>query len=564
MIFPAMPSDADISMKPPVAPRADAGKSRGGLGLLEASESTAPPTILEAAELVAAAESTHLGWLQRSTLGKALQWCVSRFSAFGAKRESGRTPAALVSLIVHLLLFLILAIWGISGQNGNSEAFDFQVQSGVEFDDRAVAEMTLASGDAPPPPAPTTEPLLEAPAPSESSETAKLSELLTVETMEKTATDTAAQINKLFSASGSSLSPAFVAMGVDGRQPAQRKQIALARGGTLESEQAVEDALDWLAAHQLPNGAWSLVHDGGECDGRCGNPGSHERFDPAATGLSLLAFLGAGYTHQAGKHQKTVHKGVYYLLQVLEETPQGGSFLYQSDRGMYNHGIAAFALCEAYQLSRDKDLKRPAEQAIEFIVNAQSYQGGWGYTPKKPGDLTISGWQAMALKSAFAAEIEVPTSTLRRMSQFLDTQADERGVMYGYGTPTAKSTTCTSIGMMLRMMLGTGHTDPRILEGSTYLLQLGPSNNDIYFNYYATLALFHVGGGFWKEWNPLIREHLIASQARDGHERGSWYFDNAYGKEGGRLYTTAMAAMTLEVYYRFSPLYQQAEAPFEL
>lgn len=535
--------------------------------MMPAETNTLEQPTISAPPLVGVEPSQQLEQVDGPTNGRRSGWrlwITDQIRRLGHVWESRRTPAVLVSLIVHTALFLLLAIWTVAGHSGSSDAFDFQVETGLINELQPVAELILASGDAPPPPAPVSEPKLEAPAPSEASQTAALAELLTVRETNPTTFDSKAKLNNLLKASAESSSAAFVAMGVDGRQPAQRKQVALARGGTLESEQAVEDALDWLAAHQLPNGAWSLLHDSGECNGRCGNPGSHERFDPAATGLSLLAFLGAGYTHQQGKHQKTVQRGVYFLLQIHEETPQGGSFLYQSERGMYNHGIAAFAICEAYQLSRDGDLKRPAEQAVEFIVNAQSYQGGWGYTPKKPGDLTLTGWQVMALKSAAAAGIEVPTSTLHRMSRFLDSQTNEEGVLYGYVTPTAISTTCTSIGMLLRLMLGLGHTDPRILEGATFLQQQGVSANDVYFNYYATLSLFHVGGGFWKEWNPRVREHLIASQARDGHERGSWYFDNPYGKEGGRLYTTAMAAMTLEVYYRFSPLYQQAETPFEL
>jgi hypothetical protein len=230
---------------------------------------------------------------------------------------------------------------------------------------------------------------------------------------------------------------------------------------------------------------------------------------------------------------------------------------------MYNHGIAAFALCEAYQLSEDPDLKEPAQRAIDFIASAQSYQGGWGYLPRQPGDLTLSGWQIMALKSAFAAGLYVPPSAILRIDPFLDTQMADSGVTYGYRRKGA-SPTCTAIGMLVRLFRDWMHTDPRIMAGAEFLLKSGPSNSDVYFNYYATLTLFHLGAGYWEEWNPKIREHLVNTQVHQGHEAGSWYFDNPFGKEGGRVYTTAMCAMTLEVYYRFSPLYQQTDQPFEL
>jgi len=355
----------------------------------------------------------------------------------------------------------------------------------------------------------------------------------------------------------------LAATGVDGRSAENRDRTAKARGGTLESELAVERALDWLAAHQLPSGGWSLIHDGGKCNGQCKNNGSGARYEPAATGLALLAFLGAGYTHKSGKHQRTVHDGVYYLLQIMEEAHNTGSFLHQSERGMYNHGIAAFALCEAYQLSGDQDLKQPAQLAVNFIFSAQNYSGGWGYLPKQPGDLTISGWQMMAIKSAHAAGLDVPSSVILRVDNFLDTKQVPSGIFYGYSTPE-KDPTCSAIGVLLRLFRGWSHTDPRALELAQFLVKKGRSNGDVYYNYYATLLLFHLGGPAWDTWNPAIREHLVKTQNQSGHEAGSWFFEDQYAKEGGRVYMTAMCAMTLEVYYRFSPLYQQADRPFKL
>ena len=250
-------------------------------------------------------------------------------------------------------------------------------------------------------------------------------------------------------------------------------------------------------------------------------------------------------------------------MQIMEEVPGGGSFLHQSDRGMYNHGIATFALCEGYQLTKDEDLRRAAQLAINFILSAQNYAGGWGYLPKQPGDLTITGWQVMALKSAHAAGLDVPSDAIIRIDNFLGTQQVPSGVFYGYRKPD-KHATCSSIGVLIRLYRGWSHTDPRALELAQFLHKQGRSNGDAYFNYYATLLLFHIGGEPWKQWNERMREHLIKTQATDGHELGSWYFDNQFGKEGGRVYTTAMCAMTLEVYYRFSPLYQQSDRPFEL
>jgi hypothetical protein len=79
----------------------------------------------------------------------------------------------------------------------------------------------------------------------------------------------------------------------------------------------------------------------------------------------------------------------------------------------------------------------------------------------------------------------------------------------------------------------------------------------MYFNYYASQVLHHIGGPNWEKWNPRMREYLIRTQATDGHEMGSWYFAESHSTPGGRLYTTAMATMTLEVYYRYMPMYKE-------
>ena len=503
-----------------------------------------------------------------STLARLITFAWLRSPAKRSQRGASqrnwtRLPAFLSSIVLHCAIFICLALWSITQQLGGARVFDFEATSTDRLKLEQPVEMKLATGDKPPPPQQVPQEAIDQPKFSSMATSKAVSELLTVRGPAQAEIENAGEFDRLLNAASLSMNSTFASTGVDGRKLKERRKVALERGGTLESEKAVEAGLDWIAEHQQPNGSWSLIHSNGVCKGRCKNDGAKGRFDTAATGLSLLSFLGAGYTHKDGKHRTTVRKGVYFLIQVMEETPQGGSFLYQSDRGMYNHGIAAFALCEAYQLTNDKDLREPAQKAIDFIVSAQNYRGGWGYLPKQPGDLTLSGWQIMALKSAFAAGLEIPDHTILKIDGFLDTQQSLGGTFFGYGKP-GKSPTCTSIGLLVRLFRGMTYTDPRVLDGAAYLRGLGPSNTDAYYNYYVTLFLFHIGGGLWEHWNPVIRNHLVESQSNRGHEAGSWYFDNPYGREGGRLYTTAMCVMTLEVYYRFSPLYQQTDDRFDL
>ncbi len=76
----------------------------------------------------------------------------------------------------------------------------------------------------------------------------------------------------------------------------------------------------------------------------------------------------------------------------------------------------------------------------------------------------------------------------------------------------------------------------------------------MYFYYYAAQVMHHYGGESWREWNAWMRDYLVHEQSRKGTERGSWMLDGPHDA-AGRLYCTAMAAMTLEIYYRYSPVY---------
>ena len=108
------------------------------------------------------------------------------------------------------------------------------------------------------------------------------------------------------------------------------------------------------------------------------------------------------------------------------------------------------------------------------------------------------------------------------------------------------------------MYIGWGRKEPALEAGVKFLDATGPSRNDMYYNYYATQVLHHWGGEEWENWNKVMREQLVKSQRRKGHSAGSWDVADSHGGAGGRLYMTSLCVMTLEVYYRHLPLYQQA------
>lgn len=552
----------DDTLQPPSV----SGAAGPGAAREESESSVSPPSGggQEPATATTAATAPVAGDNPVSTRWQRL---ASWFSGLASERFA---PGFLVSLIVHTSLLLLLALWTVAnvGRGGGDAGLVAVIQDAGATPAIELVDAMLASGEVTPQAASS---LAQSALPGTALETVSAgsmgADLKDLATRQEIGSGVKAPVlqsaaGALLESTARSTNATFGTVNVDGRRPESRQRLALERGGSVESEAAVELALQWLAAHQRPNGSWSLIHTTEACGASCTHPGSPERYDPAATGLALLAFLGAGYTHRDGKYAAVVKKGVYYLLQIMEETPQGGSFLTSCPQGMYNQGVATFALCEAYQLSRDEALRAPAQRAVEFIVHAQNDMGGWGYLPKRPGDLTITGWQTMALKSADGAEIYIPAHTIVRIDKFLDSQTDDQKIFYGYAGP-GKSETCTAIGLLLRLFRNWPNSDPRILAGVAYLEKQGVSVHDIYRNYYATLLFFHIGGGAFDAWNPRMRESLVQSQSRSGHSAGSWYFDDKFGETGGRLYTTAMAAMTLEVYYRFSPIYLNSERPFE-
>ena len=107
--------------------------------------------------------------------------------------------------------------------------------------------------------------------------------------------------------------------------------------------------------------------------------------------MALLAFYGAGYTHSKGPYQEQLKRGLYYLGSRMLLTANGGDL---QEGTMYAHGISTIALCEAYAMSGDENLRPFAEQAVRFVLYAQDRRGGgWRDSPGEPGDTTMHGWQ---------------------------------------------------------------------------------------------------------------------------------------------------------------------------
>jgi hypothetical protein len=356
-------------------------------------------------------------------------------------------------------------------------------------------------------------------------------------------------------------------------------------GANAASELAVERAIDWLTRHQDKDGRWDAgtaryadgsavngdddftVHcpPGETCFGEC----AYWEADTALTGLALLTYLGAGYTHVQGRYADNVSRGLDFLL---SEQKRDGDLRGRSKVvGMYCHAMATLALCEAYALSGDARLRDPAARAIAFMVSARAADRmAWRYAPGAPvGDTSILGWVVMGLKSAREIGIPIPeeTSINRGTLDWLDKVATgESKGLARYQPAEPVTPTMTAEAWVCRQFLGIGGPGGASSEAAAFLLthESDRGATNIYYWYYATLALYQHGGEPWSQWNSRVRDKLVGLQISRGHQTGSWEPDSSlYGSKGGRIYCTALAALTLEVYYRYLRLYDEPKIPLE-
>lgn len=230
--------------------------------------------------------------------------------------------------------------------------------------------------------------------------------------------------------------------------------------------------------------------------------------------------------------------------------------------GMYAHGQGAIVLCEAYAMTGDEMLREPAQRSIEFIVDAQHPAGGWRYRPGEPGDTSVLGWQVMALQSARVAGLKVPEETFELAGQYLDRVQSGDGFSYSYQRGRSPTHVMTAEAMLCRMYSGWTFDDPGLSEGVTRLVDRFPpkrSDTNIYYWYYASQVMHHAGGVDWERWNRRLREILVQTQEKSGHEAGSWNPRGPHAQAGGRIYMTSLAICTLEVYYRHAPIFRRLD-----
>jgi len=343
-----------------------------------------------------------------------------------------------------------------------------------------------------------------------------------------------------------------------------KEQLAQAHGGSQKTEAAVKAALKWLAAHQEPDGRWSPGKYGAGQESEVlghnrGGAGAHA--DTGITGLALLALLGAGHTNARGDYQATVERALGFL--VASQHPNGNlggdaePFAF-----MYCHGMATLALSEALAMTNDERLREPVRRAIGYTLAAQNrVTGGWRYRPMEAGDLSQLGWQLMSLKSAELAGIETPSQTRDGMIRFVtNVSSGRQGGLASYRAGEQVSKPMTAEALVCKQFLGLPRQNPAGDEAGDFLLEELPGRGErnYYYWYYGTLGMYQLQGDHWRRWNEALTGELLGSQNTAGDLAGSWEPNDVWGGYGGRVYSTALATLCLEVYYRYLPLYVEA------
>ncbi|MGD9873086.1 MAG: prenyltransferase/squalene oxidase repeat-containing protein [Kiritimatiellia bacterium] len=327
------------------------------------------------------------------------------------------------------------------------------------------------------------------------------------------------------------------------------------------TEPAVIKALEWLKNHQLENGSWNAT----------GGAGGGDK-PQAMTGLALLAFLAHGETTASEKYGRTVERAIKYL--VSSQQADGMFCRPRADNSEYIHGIATYAISEAYGLTRIPALKDSMERAVDVIIKGQQPIGSWNYFYEKNAryDTSVTGWQLQALKAAYIAGASNPglkACTDKAVEYLKKANMSETG-QFAYRSDEkqpgrwiggSKTGAPTGAAVLCMQLLGYGETT-EAKKGLVWLREAnctwskdGTGYYPLYEWYYITQAKFHEGGQQWNSWNNDFARVFVGEQKPDG----SWVSPGENEEPYGPVYGTVFCALTLQVYYRFLPTYQTIE-----
>jgi hypothetical protein len=333
---------------------------------------------------------------------------------------------------------------------------------------------------------------------------------------------------------------------------------SICRRATLGSTyNTIDSALNWLARHQESDGHWDTV-----------KLGAQQKTDTSVTALALLAFTGAGHCERVGQYRDNVKLAVKWLIAhqqssgLISDPTDAGSYR----GGGYPHAIATLALSEAAGMSQVPATKAAAQRAVDHLTqwreqNEKESKLGWRYAPGQSGDLSVTGWCVMALKSAKIAGLKVDSESFEHALKFVESveikDADGGPSHFGYRPDAEHAETShllTAIATTVHQYCGAPHDATQqsvewfVNKGGLPRWGAQGESVDLYYWYFGSVSTFLHGGKMFKTWREAIWKSLPQHQCKDGDHTGSWPVVGEYSDEWGRAGQTALSVLCLELY----------------
>jgi hypothetical protein len=316
-------------------------------------------------------------------------------------------------------------------------------------------------------------------------------------------------------------------------------------------DQAVDRALLFLSRTQDPDGAWRV--GGGK--------------NAAVTSLAVMAFLSAGHVPGAGPYAEHVDKGIRWVIGIQKPN---GLMATEGHHEMYHHGICTLMLSEVVGMTDAKlaaEIRPRLVKAVRVVLEAQRKErgpnhGGWRYQIHgRDSDISVTGWQLMALRAARNVGCDVPAERIDWAVDYIKRCQDTVSGGFRYGPWGGVTTACTGTSVLGLELSGRDrHHTPEALRAGNYLIKeqnlpRWGSGHFFYSIYYCSQAMFQLGDNYWNFFRPRLHQVLLNNQASNG----SWL-----GGDGiGANYGTAMGVLALTVEYRFLPIYQRGDEPLQ-
>lgn len=312
---------------------------------------------------------------------------------------------------------------------------------------------------------------------------------------------------------------------------------------------AVTRALEFLATQQTDQGSWRTESWGDST---------------AITSLAVMSYLAAGHVPGEGVYGERINRGVRWVID--QQQPDGMLISKRASHGpMYNHGICSLMLGEVAGMMEGADatrVRRSLEAAIRLILDSQAvsknsrHEGGWRYqTNSRDSDLSVTGWQVLALRAAKDIGCDVPAEAIDSAVAYVKNCSARNHLGFGYQPGNAPTATLTGTGITCLEVCGAHHT-PEALGAARWILEHPLHERSSYFYYgvyYTGIGMFKIGGEIADQNHQHLVKLLLPMQGDDG----GWTPSHGSERQAGRIYATAAAVLALTVEYRYLPIYQR-------